>query len=57
VPSRAEIVTFDDSSHPALNEVNLDVHLALLILAGVLAIGIVPPLLMDRLRRPGWEAT
>ena len=57
MPSRAEIVTFDDSSHPALNEVNLDVHLALLILAGVLAIGIVPPLLMDRLRRPGWEAT
>ena len=30
---------------------------ALLILAGVLAIGIVPPLLMDRLRRPGWKAT
>ena len=29
----------------------------LLILAGVLAIGIVPPLLMDRLRRPGWKAT
>jgi glutamate:GABA antiporter len=29
---------------------------ALLILAGVLAIGIVPPLLMDRLRKPGWKA-
>ena len=26
------------------------------ILAGVLVIGIVPPLLMDRLRRPGWKA-
>ena len=29
---------------------------ALLILAGILAIGIVPPLLMDRFRRPGWKA-
>ncbi len=29
----------------------------LLILAGILAIGIVPPLLMDRLRKPGWKAT
>ncbi|HEV2255503.1 MAG TPA: APC family permease [Streptosporangiaceae bacterium] len=29
---------------------------AVLILAGILAIGIVPPLLMDRLRRPGWKA-
>ena len=28
---------------------------ALLLLAGILAIGIVPPLLMDRLRRPGWK--
>jgi glutamate:GABA antiporter len=28
-----------------------------LILAGILAIGILPPLLMDRLRRPGWKAT
>jgi glutamate:GABA antiporter len=28
----------------------------LLILAGILVIGIVPPLLMDRLRRPGWQA-
>lgn len=30
---------------------------AFLILAGILAIGILPPLLMDRLRRPGWKAT
>jgi glutamate:GABA antiporter len=30
---------------------------AVLILAGILAIGIVPPLLMDRLRKPGWKAT
>jgi amino acid transporter len=29
---------------------------AVLILAGILAIGILPPLLMDRLRRPGWKA-
>jgi glutamate:GABA antiporter len=29
---------------------------ALLILAGILAIGIVPPLLMDRFRKPGWKA-
>jgi hypothetical protein len=28
---------------------------ALLILAGILVIGIVPPLLMDRLRKPGWK--
>jgi glutamate:GABA antiporter len=28
----------------------------LLILAGVLAIGILPPFLMDRLRKPGWKA-
>ena len=28
---------------------------ALLILAGILAIGILPPLLMDRLRRPAWK--
>jgi hypothetical protein len=28
----------------------------LLILAGILAIGIVPPLLMDRLRKPSWQA-
>jgi glutamate:GABA antiporter len=27
-----------------------------LILAGILIIGIVPPLLMDRLRKPGWKA-
>jgi glutamate:GABA antiporter len=30
---------------------------AVLILAGILAIGIVPPLLLDRLRKPGWQAT
>jgi glutamate:GABA antiporter len=29
---------------------------ALLILAGLLAIGFLPPLLMDRLRKPGWKA-
>src|SRR5579864_314800 len=29
---------------------------ALLILAGILAIGILPPLLVDRLRKPGWKA-
>jgi Amino acid permease len=29
---------------------------AALILAGILAIGIAPPLLLDRLRRPGWKA-
>jgi glutamate:GABA antiporter len=29
---------------------------ALLILAGILAIGIAPPLLLDRLRKPGWKA-
>ena len=29
---------------------------ALLILGGILTIGIVPPLLMDRLRKPGWKA-
>ena len=29
----------------------------LLILAGILAIGLVPPLLMDRLRKPGWKAS
>jgi glutamate:GABA antiporter len=28
-----------------------------LILAGILAIGIAPPLLLDRLRKPGWKAT
>ena len=27
-----------------------------LILAGILAIGILPPLLMDRLRQPGWKS-
>jgi amino acid transporter len=30
---------------------------AVLILAGILAIGILPPLLLDRLRKPGWKAT
>ena len=29
---------------------------ALLILAGILVIGILPPVLMDRLRRPAWKA-
>jgi glutamate:GABA antiporter len=32
------------------------VEYGLLILAGILAIGIAPPLLMDRLRKPGWKA-
>ena len=37
---------------------NLDAPLtyAFLILAGILAIGILPPLLMYRLRKPGWRA-
>jgi glutamate:GABA antiporter len=30
---------------------------ALLILAGILAVGVLPPLLMDRLRRPHWKTT
>jgi glutamate:GABA antiporter len=30
---------------------------AVLILAGILAIGIAPPFLLDRLRKPGWKAT
>src|SRR5215472_14064422 len=30
---------------------------AVLILAGILTIGVLPPLLMDRLRRPQWKAT
>ncbi len=29
---------------------------AIEILAGILAIGIAPPLLMDRLRKPSWKA-
>ena len=33
---------------------NLLVHV-LLILTGILVIGLLPPLLMDRLRRPGWK--
>ena len=28
-----------------------------LLLAGILAVGILPPLLMDRFRKPGWKAT
>ena len=28
----------------------------LLILTGILAIGVIPPLLLDRLRKPGWKA-
>jgi glutamate:GABA antiporter len=28
----------------------------LLILAGILVIGIIPPLFLDRLRKPGWKA-
>jgi len=28
----------------------------LLILAGILVIGVIPPLLLDRLRKPGWKA-
>jgi amino acid transporter len=31
------------------------VEYAVLILAGILAIGILPPLLMDRLRKPAWK--
>jgi hypothetical protein len=30
---------------------------AALILGGILAIGVIPPLLLDRLRKPGWKAT
>jgi glutamate:GABA antiporter len=30
---------------------------AALILAGILAIGVAPPLLLDRLRKPGWKAS
>jgi glutamate:GABA antiporter len=30
---------------------------AVLILAGILVIGVLPPLLLDRLRKPGWKAT
>jgi glutamate:GABA antiporter len=30
---------------------------ALVILAGILTVGVLPPLLMDRLRRPQWKAT
>jgi len=30
---------------------------AVLVLAGIVGIGILPPLLMDRLRKPVWKAT
>jgi amino acid transporter len=30
---------------------------ATLILAGLLVIGVIPPLLLDRLRKPGWKTT
>jgi glutamate:GABA antiporter len=30
---------------------------AILILAGILAVGILPPLLLERLRKPGWKAS
>ncbi len=30
---------------------------ACLILAGILAIGVLPPLLLDRFRKPGWKST
>ncbi len=30
---------------------------SVLIFAGILAVGVAPPLLMDRLRKPGWKAT
>jgi glutamate:GABA antiporter len=30
---------------------------AVLILTGILAVGLLPPLLMDRLRKPGWKTT
>jgi glutamate:GABA antiporter len=33
------------------------IEYAVLILAGILAVGILPPLLMDRLRKPEWKAT
>jgi glutamate:GABA antiporter len=29
----------------------------ILLIAGILVVGIAPPLLMDRLRKPGWKAT
>jgi hypothetical protein len=29
---------------------------ASLILAGILVIGVIPPLLLDRLRKPGWKS-
>jgi hypothetical protein len=30
---------------------------AVLVLAGILAIGILPPVLLDRFRKPEWKAT
>jgi amino acid transporter len=33
------------------------VEYGVVILAGILVVGVVPPLLMDRLRKPGWKAT
>jgi hypothetical protein len=33
------------------------VEYAVLILAGILSVGILPPLLMDRFRKPEWKAT
>ena len=39
----------------AQGNLNLLIY-AVLILAGILAIGILPPLLMDQLRKPGWKA-
>ena len=41
---------------PAQFGLSNPVTYAVLILAGILAIGILPPLLMDRLRKPGWKA-
>jgi glutamate:GABA antiporter len=32
------------------------VEYAAAILAGILVIGVVPPVLLDRLRKPGWKA-
>jgi len=29
---------------------------AILLVAGILIVGILPPLLMDRFRKPGWKA-
>jgi hypothetical protein len=37
-----------------LGHLNLFAYV-LLMLAGVLAIGVIPPLLLDRLRKPAWK--